>query len=142
MTDTKPPTTASIDFETAFVGDLSGYLSASERTVPGRPSEEVYNDLLMTQWQALFDSPTSQDERLIHTFLERHPSLLPGSNTVGGDSGHAAFPLAVITKPKLHGLSDREPDFMWLAAHVWAVTQPPRILDTSIRESCVREETN
>jgi len=69
----------------------------------------------MEQWRALLDSPASQDERLLHAFLERHPSLLPGSNTVDGDSGHAAFPLAIVTKPKLPGLSDREPDFMWLA---------------------------
>jgi len=32
-----------------------------------------------------------------------------------GDSGHAAFPLAVISQPKLPGLSDRHPDFMWIA---------------------------
>jgi len=75
----------------------------------------VYNELLMAQWRALLDSPASRDERLLHTFLERHPSLLPGSATVDGDSGHAAYPLGVITRPKLPGLSDREPDFMWLA---------------------------
>jgi hypothetical protein len=70
----------------------------------------------MAQWRALRESPASQDERLLHAFFERHPSLLPGSNTVDSDSGHTAFPLAVITKPKLPGLSDREPDFMWLAS--------------------------
>jgi hypothetical protein len=75
----------------------------------------VYNDLLMAQWRALLGSPASRDERLLHAFLERHPSLLPGSATVDGDSGHAAYPLGVITRPKLPGLSDREPDFMWLA---------------------------
>ena len=69
----------------------------------------------MAQWCLLLDSPASQDEPLLHQFLERHPSLLPGSNSVDGDSGHSAFPLAVITKPKLPGLSDRQPDFMWLA---------------------------
>ena len=103
------------DFRTPFVGHLPGYLAASEPTAPGRPIEEVYNDLLMAQWRALLESPASQDERLLHAFFERHPSLLPGSNTVDGDSGHTTFPLAVITKPKLPGLSDREPDFMWLA---------------------------
>ena len=115
MTDTKPPIAVPTDFRTPFAGHLPGYRAASEQTAPGRPSEEVYNDLLMAQWRALLDSPASQDERLLHAFLERHPSLLPGSNTVDGDSGHAAFPLAVITKPKLPGVSDREPDFMWLA---------------------------
>jgi hypothetical protein len=75
----------------------------------------VYNELLMMQWRALLDSPASQDETLLQAFLERHPSLLPGSNTVDGDSGHAAYPMGVITKPKLPGLSHRQPDFMWIA---------------------------
>ena len=116
MTDNKPPTAVSADFETPFVGHLPGYLAASELTAPGRPCEEVYNDLLMMQWRTLLDSPASQDERLLQAFLERHPSLLPGSNTVDGDSGHTAFPLAVISQPKLPGLTDRHPDFMWIAS--------------------------
>ena len=69
----------------------------------------------MDRWQALLDSEESRDESLLQAFLERHPSLLPGSHSVDGDSGHAPFPVAVIAKPKLPGLSDREPDFMWLA---------------------------
>jgi Domain of unknown function (DUF4263) len=115
VTDIKPATAPSADFRTPFVGHLPGYLAASEPTAPGRPNEEAYNRLLMMQWRALLDSPASKDERLLHAFLERHPSLLPGANTMDGDSGHTAFPLGVITKPKLPGLSDREPDFMWLA---------------------------
>ena len=87
----------------------------SEATAPGRPDEHTYNELLMTQWHALLDSPASREERLVHTFLEHHPSLLPGSASVDGDSGHAAYPMGVITRPKLPGLSDREPDFIWLA---------------------------
>lgn len=58
----------------------------------------------------------SRDESLVQAFLERHPSLLPGSHSEDGDSGHGPFPVAVIAKPKLPGLSDREPDFMWLAS--------------------------
>jgi hypothetical protein len=27
------------------------------------------------------------------------------------------FPMAVISKPKLPGLSDRQPDFMWIATN-------------------------
>lgn len=115
MRDAKQPTSAPASFRTPFAGHLPGYRAASEATAPGRPDEHVYNDLLMAQWCALLDSPESQDERLLHAFLERHPSLLPGSATVDGDSGHAAYPLGVITRPKLPGLSHREPDFMWLA---------------------------
>jgi hypothetical protein len=87
----------------------------AEATGIGPPDVAAYNALLMQQWRALLDSHASQDERLLHAFLERHPSLLPGSHSVDGDSGHGAFPWAVISKPKLPGLSDREPDFMWIA---------------------------
>jgi len=115
VTDAKPRVGAIAGFREPFVGHLPGYLAAGEPTTPGAPSEEVYNDLLMRRWRSLLDSPASQDERLLQAFLERHPSLLPGSNTVDGDSGHAAFPVAVISQPKLPGLSDRHPDFMWIA---------------------------
>lgn len=115
MQDANPPATVATSFRTPFTGHLPGYLAASQATAPSAPNEHVYNELLMAQWPALLDSPESRDERLLHAFLERHPSLLPGSATVDGDSGHAAYPLGVITKPKLPGLSDREPDFMWLA---------------------------
>lgn len=121
MTDTEPSVAAALDFRSPFVGHLPGYLTASEPTAPGRPSEAVYNDLLMKQWRALLDSPASRDEHLLQGFLERHPSLLPGSNSMDGDSGHGAFPLAVISQPKLPGLSDRYPDFMWIATDSEAV---------------------
>ncbi|MET7334293.1 Shedu anti-phage system protein SduA domain-containing protein [Nonomuraea sp. NPDC005650] len=114
MTEAVSPAVAG-NFRDPFVGHLPGYLAASEATAPGRPVQEVYDAALVKQWRTLLDSPASQDERLAHTFLERHPSLLPGAYSVDGDSGHPAFPMAVISKPKLPGLSDREPDFMWLA---------------------------
>ena len=117
MRAVRPVDVAALNFREPFVGHLPGYLAASELTAPGEPSQDVYNDLLMRQWRALIDSPESKDESLIHEFLERYPSLLPGSNTVDGDSGHSAFPAAVISKPKLAGLSDRQPDFMWLATN-------------------------
>ncbi|MGV9387394.1 Shedu anti-phage system protein SduA domain-containing protein [Nonomuraea sp. NPDC003707] len=113
MTETAPRNVSNA-FREPFVGYLPGYLAESQLTAPGPPVQEVYDAALTKRWQALLDSPESQDERLIQTFLERHPSLLPGSHSVDGDSGHSAFPMAVITKPKLPGLSDREPDFMWI----------------------------
>jgi hypothetical protein len=69
---------------------------------------------LLEQVQVLQLRSGAEAPRDNGAFLERHPSLVPGSNSVDADSGHAAFPLAVISKPKLPGLSDREPDFMWL----------------------------
>lgn len=103
------------DFREPFVGYLPGYRAETERAAPGPPSESSYNDLLMDRWRVLLDSEESRDEALVHTFLERHPSLLPGAYSVDGDSGHSPFPMAVVSKPKLPGLSDREPDFMWIA---------------------------
>jgi hypothetical protein len=103
------------DFREPFVGHLPGYKKVVEASAPGPPDPEAYNELLMTQWRALLEAPESQDESLLHTFLERHPSLLPGSHSVDGDSGHSPYPMSVISKPKLPGLSDREPDFMWIA---------------------------
>lgn len=49
----------------------------------------------MQRWQALLDSPESSDERLLQTFLERHPSLLPGSDR---HADHPKRPLAVLNE--------------------------------------------
>ena len=114
MTRSTLPSPSS-SFRAPFVGHLPGYLAENERTSPGLPDQGTYEQFLAERWLALLDSEDSHDESLIQSFLERHPSLLPGSHSVDGNSGHAAFPLAVISKPKLPGLSDREPDFMWLA---------------------------
>lgn len=103
------------NFRRPFVGHLPGYLAISEAADTDQPGWDEYSDLLMRQWGALLDSPASADEQLLHTFLENHPSLLPGSDSVDGASGHLPFPMAVISKPKLPGLSDRQPDFMWIA---------------------------
>lgn len=109
--DDSPETT---DFRVPFVGHLPSYLDITAAS-QSPPDVGRYNELLMARWHALLDSPQSSDEGLLHAFLERHPSLLPGSHTVDGDSGHPPFPMAVVTKPKLPGMSDREPDFMWIA---------------------------
>ena len=112
MTRLPAPTTS---FRDPFPGHLPGYLAESERTSPGRPDQSAYEQLLTDRWQALLDSEESRHESLPQAFLERHPSLLPGSHSADGDSGHGPFPVAVIAKPKLPDLSDREPDFMWVA---------------------------
>lgn len=119
-------------FRVPFVGHLPGYLTHNERTSPGRPDQDTYQQFLATRWQALLESEDSRDESLIQAFLQRHPSLLPGSHSVDGDSGHPAFPLAVISKPKLPGLSDREPDFMWLATD--SASLYPVLIEIATRE--------
>ena len=103
------------DFRHPFAGHLPGYLAIGQAAGTDQPSWDEYVDSLMQQWHALLDSPLSVDEQLLQEFLERHPSLLPGSDSVDGTSGHLPFPMAVVTKPKLPGLSDRQPDFMWIA---------------------------
>lgn len=67
-----PPDLAS-PFRDPFPGHLPGYLAESERTSPGRPDPEAYNQFLVERWQALLDSEDSRDESLLQTFLERHP---------------------------------------------------------------------
>jgi hypothetical protein len=109
------PTVAMPDFRQPFIGHLPGFREIGEAAGTGPPDEKLYFELIMQRWQALLDSPESSDERLLQTFLERHPSLLPGSDSVDGPSGHPPFPMSVVSKPKLAGLSDREPDFMWIA---------------------------
>jgi len=54
-------------------------------------------------------------EQPIQKLLERHPCLIPGARGPDGGSGHAPFPLAVISQPLLPGFPHRRPDFMWLA---------------------------
>jgi len=103
------------DFRHPFVGHLPGYLAIGEAAGTDQPGWDEYTFLLMRQWHGLLDTPISAEEQLLHEFLERHPSLLPGSDSVDGTSGHLPFPMAVISKPKLPGLSDRQPDFMWIA---------------------------
>lgn len=106
---------AADEFRTPFVGHLPGFLAVGEQTGSGRPSVSEYARLLMLRWTVLLDSPASHHKPLLRAFFEHHPALVPGGFSVDGDSGHASFPLAVISKPKLPGFDGREPDFMWIA---------------------------
>jgi hypothetical protein len=109
------PILSGADFRVPFVGHLPGLREQSVAAGASQPDMEGYRSLLAAAWRRLLDSPASRDEALVHAFLERHPSLLPGSFSVDGTSGHAPYPDALISKPKLPGLSTREPDFMWIA---------------------------
>lgn len=61
----------------------------------------------------------SSDESKFQEFFERNPHFLPGSRDefsgVGG-SGHQPHLLCLISQPKISGLINRQPDFMWLAS--------------------------
>jgi hypothetical protein len=64
--------------------------------------------------ELLAASPSEKD---MQAFLERHPALVPGSRTPGNSSGHYPLHCALITQPKLQGLTTRIPDFMWISTH-------------------------
>lgn len=72
--------------------------------------------VLHDEWRALLNSDAANDERVLQDYFERHPCLLPGAHTLDTNSGHPPWPQAMITQPKLPGLSDKFPDFMWIAA--------------------------
>jgi Domain of unknown function (DUF4263) len=83
---------------------------------PPAMSPQVYEQRLTLAWHELLKSdPTEPD---VQTFLETHPSMVPGAH-VGlgrlGQSGHAPFPGALIAQPTLRGLTTRTPDFLWIA---------------------------
>ena len=95
---------------------IPGLKELADYHAPGPIPEEAYVELLMTEWQRFLGSPESHEEAQVQAFLEQNPSLLPGLHSSSMTwSGRSPFPLAVISQPKLPGLSDRRPDFMWIA---------------------------
>jgi hypothetical protein len=86
-------------------------------TQSGPPPMEwqEYKRRVQAAWQALLDS--SPGEPAVQSFLEQHPSLVPGSHSALGrlTSGHGPFPSALITQPSLAGLGERTPDFVWIS---------------------------
>lgn len=91
---------------------------------PAAMAWEDYEHRVKTDWRALLDSSEGQIEKNIQRFLEMHPCLVPGGQSMSGPSGHSAFPAALITQPRLPGFGERVPDFLWLASdslHQYAV---------------------
>jgi hypothetical protein len=84
-------------------------------TTTERP-EELDLAAVQREWTAFIDSEASKEEGTIQEFLECHPYLVPGARTVDTRSGHDPWPHAIVTQPKLPGMSDKYPDFMWIAA--------------------------
>ncbi|MBV2150681.1 DUF4263 domain-containing protein [Sphingobium yanoikuyae] len=79
-----------------------------------------YADYLKVAWLALLNGNPSECE--VQEFLERHPAMIPGAfSVVGGPSGHAPFPDAVISQPELYGYQRRRPDFMWISKNSLAL---------------------
>ncbi len=82
---------------------------------PKRTSFGEYAERAKREFKALL--ATDPDEPAVQQFLERNPSMVPGSRTPGSPSGHWPFHLALIARPPLHGFNGRVPDFMWLSTH-------------------------
>lgn len=74
----------------------------------------------MTEWRGLLDADPAEPE--VQTFLERHPSLIPGAtDNIGPHGHHGVCWGAVIKQPELPGLDRRVPDFMWVRRDTAAV---------------------
>lgn len=94
---------------------LSGRTYQLSKLAPPAMSWSAYSERVSSEWHSLLNSPTGAKESAIQAFLENHPCMVPGSQSMSGTSGHSAFPAALIRQPKLAGYMTRVPDFMWLA---------------------------
>lgn len=82
---------------------------------PKVPSWTAYAERIKREYKALL--ATDPDEKSVQAYLEQNPSMVPGSRTPGGSTGHWPLHLALIARPPLHGFNGRVPDFMWLSKH-------------------------
>ncbi|WKN61244.1 DUF4263 domain-containing protein (plasmid) [Rhodococcus opacus] len=96
------------------IGDLPGFTVASG---PDAPNPRPYRDALVAEWNRLVNSEDIQLEKVAQKFLERHPSLIPGSHGSHMKYGKWPWPGAVISQPRLPGIAERKPDFLWIASN-------------------------
>lgn len=82
---------------------------------PPMPWEE-YSQVVQQEWLELLNSSRAKVEANIQHFLEAHPCMVPGGQSMSGPSGHSAYPCALITQPRLPGFQAKVPDFLWLSA--------------------------
>ncbi|HWB02200.1 MAG TPA: Shedu anti-phage system protein SduA domain-containing protein [Verrucomicrobiales bacterium] len=88
--------------------------------IPSPPmSWEDYAKRVELEWSGLLASASNESE--VQRFLEEHPSLLPTADS------HCPYPGAVISQPKLQGLTRRVPDFMWICSN--SVTIIPVLIE-------------
>ncbi len=83
---------------------------------PSGMAWEEYEQRVLAEWTSLLASEEGCDERRVHEFLVRHPSMIPGAHSMTGPSGHSPFPLAVLSESPLSGIGMKVPDFIWLAS--------------------------
>ncbi|MDX2403450.1 DUF4263 domain-containing protein [Streptomyces microflavus] len=77
---------------------------------------------MLAQWYTLLSEAPEEDA--IQTFLELHPSMIPGGSGDVGPGGHHGSDMgAVFRRPKLEGAGRSfEPDFMWITRSSGLVT--------------------
>lgn len=101
----------------------NGVVAIGDLRTPFDPSAADLSDgarsryaiALRAEWNRLLDDDLFKEESNIQEFLERHPALVPGAFGPSIPSGHAPWPGAVISQPRLPDLSTKRPDFMWIA---------------------------
>lgn len=96
------------------LGDLPAPFDASTADLSNE-ARGRYIEALNMEWRRLLGSETFKREEAIQSFLERHPSLVPGAGGPTMRSGHAAWPGVVFSQPRLPDLATKQPDFMWIA---------------------------
>lgn len=84
---------------------------------PSRMPWQAYEKRVLAEWTTLLNSEEGCDEKRIHEFLVRHPSMIPGAYSMTGPWGHTPFPMAVLSESPLSGIGMKIPDFIWLACN-------------------------
>lgn len=94
---------------------MMGILNRPYRLANGPPavSWNEYVTDAWARWRALLDSQEVA-EPVIQLFMEQNPSFVPGAFGVRGPANHGPFIEALITQPRLPGITRPVPDFMWI----------------------------
>lgn len=85
-----------------------------KRDAPPALDVDSYSSIIRDEFQSLLRN-SSDDENVFQRFFERNPSYLPGAYQLFGKSGHYPYMSSLVSQPCIKGVSDRKPDFMWLA---------------------------
>ena len=86
-----------------------------------------YEKVVTAEWAAVLNGG-DPSEPSIQTFLEAHPSMVPGAfGLLGGESGHYPWLTSLISQPPLPSYNHRIPDFMWLSR--WSDTEQPVLIE-------------
>jgi hypothetical protein len=104
------------DFVATNDGNHFGRTYAMHPDPPSSMSWDTYEKRVRAEWDGLLNSAEGCNERRIHEFLVRHPSMVPGAYSMTGPSGHSPFPMALLSESPLSGVGLRIPDFIWLAS--------------------------